>query len=200
MARDAFYFLVPILLLATLAFWLEWGVVWVCLIILASFVAFFFRDPERKIPDQPKAILSPADGKVLQIKETDQGLRLSIFLSVFNVHINRAPIAGVMKQVDYRPGRFLLAFDDRASVENEQVVFRIKGAEQEVTFALIAGLVARRIIPWKEVGEEVEKGERIALIRFGSRADIWIPAGYNVRVAEGDAVRGGTTILAAAGR
>lgn len=196
MARDAFYFLVPIGLLALLAFWLGWIWPGAVLAALGAFIAFFFRDPDREVPLHPGTILSPADGKLLQVKRTEQGVRLSIFLSVFNVHVNRAPIAGTLVRSEHRPGRFLLAFDERASVENEQVLMRIEGEEASVDFALIAGLVARRIIPWKKVGTKLEKGERIALIRFGSRADVWIPQGFEVQAAPGDAVRAGTTVLA----
>ena len=195
MAKEACVFLVPLLVLAAAA----WAVGWVYPAIVlfggAAFVAFFFRNPSRTIPGDPRLIVSPADGKVIRVEPQDEGTRISIFLSVFNVHINRAPIQGKITRLSHKKGRFYLAFDERASVENEQVVFTIEG-EHIVTFSLIAGLVARRIVAWKREGEMVSRGERIGLIRFGSRADILIPGDYDVRVTQGDKVRGGTSILA----
>jgi phosphatidylserine decarboxylase len=183
--------------LMALSFYFGWVIPGLLLLLLAAFVAFFFRNPDREIPNDPESIVSPADGKVIQVVRTEDFTRVSIFLSVFNVHVNRAPIDGLVTAVDHRPGRFLLAFDERASVENEQVVFRIRGQKGiEFEFALIAGLVARRIIPWKKVGERVEKGERIALIRFGSRADILIPSSCRTLVSKGESVRAGSSVLA----
>lgn len=192
MARDAYLFLIPLILLAILFLLLGWGYPALLPALLALFVGFFFRDPERRIPEDPMAIVSPADGKVLKVEGRSEGTFISIFLSIFNVHVNRSPVAGRIERCEHRSGKFRLAFDDRASVENEQVIFEIG----DIRFSLIAGLVARRIIPWKEQGDVVRKGDRIALIRFGSRVDMLIPSGVDVDVKPGSRVRGGTSILA----
>lgn len=192
MARDAYLFLIPLLLLTGLCAVPGWYYLALPLALLALFTAFFFRDPDRDIPGDPAAIVSPADGRVLKVEQQPEGLMISIFLSIFNVHVNRAPVGGKIEQCEHRSGKFRLAFDDRASVENEQVIFRIG----DIRFSLIAGLVARRIIPWREEGEEVEKGDRIALIRFGSRVDMLIPQGIEVDVVPGNRVRAGSTVVA----
>jgi len=190
--RDAYLFSLPLFVIAVVC--LVGGVFWAgaIFLVLGGFVAFFFRDPERQIPADPDAIVSPADGKVIRIRTEGEQPVICIFLSVFNVHVNRSPVEGKVTRSEHRKGKFYLAFDDRASVENEQHVFTIG----DVTFALIAGLVARRIIPWRTVGDSVKRGDRIALIRFGSRVDLIVPADAEVVVSEGDRVRGGTSILA----
>jgi len=195
MARDAWYFLVPLILLAGVAF--AFALWWpgLILLLLAGFVVFFFRDPERDVPDGVDSAVSPADGRVIAIEPTEQGHRLSIFLSVFNVHVNRAPIGGEITREEYKKGKFLLAFDARASVENEQLIFTIRG-ERELTFALIAGILARRIVPWKKLGDKVSKGDRIALIRFGSRVDMMLPPDCEVMVRKGEKVYAGRSIIA----
>jgi phosphatidylserine decarboxylase len=196
MAKDAWYFLVPLLLLAALAWFVGW--MWGALVLLGAgvFVAFFFRDPDRAIPADPLAIVSPADGRVIKVQsEAGGGSRLSIFLSVFNVHVNRAPIEGEIIRQEHRPGRFHVASDDRASVENEQLVITIRG-RRDLTFSLIAGIVARRIVPWRNPGDTVGKGDRIALIRFGSRADLMIPADCELSVKPGDRVYAGKSVIA----
>lgn len=191
-AREAFLFPLPLIALAALSLYFGFSIVALVFLILAGFVVFFFRDPEREVPDQEDCILSPADGKVVRIRQEDGRTRISIFLSVFNVHVNRAPVDGRIEQSEHRSGKFYFAFDDRASIDNERHLFRIG----DVSFALIAGLVARRIVPWKKQGEFVRRGDRIALIRFGSRVDLLVPADGEVTVAEGDRVRAGTSILA----
>lgn len=195
MARDAWYFLLPVLLLAGIAF--AFGLLWpgLILLFLAGFVAFFFRDPEREVPTGTESAVSPADGRVIGVEPTGQGLRLSIFMSVFNVHVNRAPIGGEIVRQEYKKGKFLLAFDARASVENEQLVFTIRG-DRELTFALIAGILARRIVPWKKPGDKVNKGDRIALIRFGSRVDMMLPPDCEVLVRKGEKVYAGRSVVA----
>ena len=194
MAKDGFYFLAPLLLAAAAAFYWGWTWAGMALLPLALFVAYFFRDPRRTIPTDPGAIVSPADGKVIRIDEVEGGSNVCIFLSVFDVHVNRAPIGGRIASQEHRPGKFLLAFDDRASVENEQLRIVIRG-EREISFSLIAGLVARRIVPWRKPGDEVERGDKIGLIRFGSRVDILMPAGCRLAVRKGDRVKGGSSIL-----
>ncbi|HLV02251.1 MAG TPA: phosphatidylserine decarboxylase [Acidobacteriota bacterium] len=194
MVKDAYYFIIPLLLLALALFW--WGFLLLPILVLglAVFVGFFFRNPDRVIPNDPDAIISPADGKVVQIAEGPEGARVSIFLSVFDVHVNRAPWGGTIQRQDYHQGRFRLAFDERASVENERVVFTV-GDDRQITFALIAGLIARRIVPWRKVGEIVAKGDRIALIRFGSRADVFLPPECELVARVGDRVRAGSSLI-----
>lgn len=195
MTKDAYYFLSPLALLGFFSLWT--GVWWVPVIflILLAFVAFFFRDPERSIPEDPSAIVSPADGKIIRLDRKGEHLVLSIFLSLFDVHVNRAPIEGTIVQQDYRPGKFKVAYGNRASVENEKVTITIAG-KQKLTFSLIAGIVARRIRLWKNEGAHVHKGDRIGLIRFGSRVDIVFPPQCDIVVSEGDRVYGGISILA----
>ena len=195
MVKDAYYFVIPLLVGAAAC--LYFGVPFVALLLLlpAVFVAYFFRNPDREIPTDPNLVVSPADGKVIRVTPQDGVTRVSIFLSVFDVHVNRAPIAGRLVRQVYVPGRFHLAYDDRASVENERLELTIENGHR-IDFTLIAGLVARRIVPWKKEGEVVEKGDRIALIRFGSRVDIDLPADCEVLVKQGDRLRGGSSGVA----
>lgn len=196
MVKDAFLFILPLAGICAAAFYFGLTLLALFCFILLLFVAFFFRDPGREIPADPDSIVSPADGRVIKIEKMDSGLtRISIFLSVFDVHVNRAPIGGKLVRQTYHPGRFHLAFDDRASVENERLVLTIQN-ERRVTFSLIAGIVARRIIPWIKEGELVTKGDRIALIRFGSRVDIDLPEDCELAVEKGDRVRGGSSTIA----
>jgi len=195
MAKDGWYFIVPLILVAVALWFLGWPVAAGILIFLAGFVAFFFRDPDRVIPADSRAVVSPADGKVIRIQpEADGSTRLSIFLSVFNVHVNRAPIEGQIVRQDYRPGKFFIASDERASIQNEQLVITIRG-ERELSFALIAGIVARRVVPWKKPGDAVNKGDRIALIRFGSRVDMILPENCGLVAKKGDRVYSGRSII-----
>lgn len=195
MTKDAYPFLIPLLFLTALFIWNE--VLWLSAVffILSAFVAYFFRNPKRSIPDDPDVIVSPADGKVIRLERQGDQWNLSIFLSIFDVHVNRAPIEGAIVRKDYRPGKFRLAFDERASVENEKVTITIEG-ERKLTFSLIAGLVARRIRVWKNEGDHVKKGDRIGLIRFGSRVDVSFPPECDIVVTKGDRVYGGSSVLA----
>jgi len=184
------------MLVAAVLWFLGWPLGTGILIAVAGFVVFFFRDPDRVVPADSQAVVSPADGRVIRIQlEADGSTRLSIFLSVFNVHVNRAPIEGKIVRQDHRPGKFFIASDDRASVQNEQMVITIRG-ERELSFALIAGIVARRIVPWKKPGDAVNKGDRIALIRFGSRVDMILPANCGLLAKKGDRVYSGRSIIA----
>ncbi len=195
MAKDGYYFIAPLLFLAAVSLYFGLTSIVIVLLCLGLFVGFFFRDPERRIPEEVDAIVSPADGKIVRIDVDEKGSMVCIFLSVFDVHINRAPIGGVISKRDHQPGRFLVAYDDRASVENERLELCISG-DRELTFRLIAGIVARRIVVWRRQGDRVEKGDRIGLIRFGSRVDILLPPDCEVGVKEGDRVSGGSSILA----
>ena len=178
--------------------WLE--VIAAVLLLLSVFVLYFFRDPERNVPADPDAVVSPADGRVTVVvpEELDgrTGRRISIFLSVFDVHVNRAPVSGTIESLEYRRGGFHGALFERASAENEQNVIRMKTPRGDMVFKQIAGLIARRILFWKERGEAVAMGERVGMIRFGSRCDVWLPAAAQIVVGPGDVVRGGATILA----
>lgn len=193
-------------------FFAEWEVVPWLTLALSIFILAFFRDPKRASPAGDGLILSPADGLVSQITEVrlprqltgDGGLegetaiRVSVFMSVFDVHINRTPVAGVVRRIAYVPGAFLNADLDKASEENERQYFIVEKADgTKVGFTQIAGLVARRIIAFVAEGAAVSTGERIGLIRFGSRVDVFLPAGYQPQVIKGQRAVAGETVLAA---
>jgi phosphatidylserine decarboxylase len=191
--RDAYRFLVPLAFLAVLAFFLGLIAAGLFVTALFAFVAFFFRNPTRTIPGDPGTIVSPADGKVVRVERVGNVTRMSIFLSLFNVHVNRSPIAGRIKAVDYRPGKFLVAFNDKASTDNERNIVMVSDGRITIVFTQIAGIVARRIVFWKKAGDTVAKGELVGLIRFGSRVDVLFPAGTEATVTVGDRVKGGST-------
>ncbi len=164
--------------------------------VLAVFCLWFFRDPDRVIPPGDVAV-SPADGKVVLIKRTPQFTRVCVFLNVFDVHVNRAPIAGKITAVTYKQGKFLVASKEAASLENEMNTITIDGHGTVVKFSQIAGLIARRIVCYKKPGDFVTAGERVGLIKFGSRVDIEFGPEWEIRVAEGQRVSAGSSILAA---
>ncbi len=168
--------------------------------VLAAFMAFFFRDPEREVPTDPNLVVAPADGRVTRVKSVDSGSEasatlVSIFLSPLDVHINRAPIAGKITNVSFVNGKFLMATNEKASLVNEQNALTIEGEKITVVCKQIAGILARRIVCWKHVGERVALGERFGLIKFSSRTDVLLPETVQVLVLEGNRVRGGTTII-----
>jgi phosphatidylserine decarboxylase len=200
MVKEGYYFGLPLLVLGVAAYLGQWTVLAVVLVLLALFVFSFFRDPERVIPSEPGAIVSPGDGRVVVVTDEDDGgrpgKRISIFLAVWNVHVNRAPAAGVITRMEYRPGKFLAAMRERASVENEQNVFTLSTDAGEMVFKQIAGLIARRVVSWKKEGERVARGERIGLVRFGSRVDVWVPKEAEILVRLGENVKGGSSVLA----
>ena len=170
------------------------------LLSVAVFMAYFFRDPRRVVPKEPGLIVSPADGRVTRVEKlsTDEGQSptvVSIFLSPFDVHVNRSPIAGTVIDVTYTKGRFTSATSDRASLLNEQNALTIKGEELTVVCKQIAGVLARRIVCWKRPGDELGLGERFGLIKFGSRTDLVLPSGVEVCVGVGARVRGGVTVI-----
>lgn len=167
--------------------------------LLTVAVASFFRDPRRHVPSNPELILSPADGRVVRIAAADGAggaSCVSIFLSVFNVHVNRAPVAGRVTDIRYTPGSFVPAFRHKASELNEQNLITLATDRGEVAVKQIAGLIARRIRCWKRTGDPVAQGERIGFITFGSRVDLYLPVGAELKVTEGERVRGGTTVIA----
>jgi phosphatidylserine decarboxylase len=192
-ATDAYRFLIPLAILTGLAFWLGFNIVGFVILALFLFVVFFFRNPPRRISDDPRVIVSPADGKVVRLERVGNVTQMSIFLSLFNVHVNRSPIAGRIEAVDYRPGKFLAAFNPAASRENERNTIMVSDGRINIVFSQIAGVAARRIVFWKKVGDEVQKGELIGLIRFGSRVDVLFPAGTEATVKVGDRIRGGSS-------
>jgi phosphatidylserine decarboxylase len=192
-APDAFRFLIPLIVLTAASFGMGWIAIGVFLLFLTSFVAFFFRNPHRTIPQDPSIIVSPADGKVVKIDRVGNVTKVSIFLSLFNVHVNRSPIAGSIEALDYRKGKFKAAYNHAASLENERNTIMVSDGRIKIVFIQIAGVVARRIVFWKHLGDRVEKGDLVGLIRFGSRVDILFPAGTEVTVAIGDRVRGGSS-------
>ena len=191
--RDAFRFLVPLCISAVFAFALGLYLAAVLVIGLAAFVAFFFRNPKRHIPPDPRVIVSPADGRVVKVERVGNVTKLSIFLSIFDVHVNRSPIAGRIEAIDYKRGKFKAAWNHAASVENERNVIMVAQGDLKLVFTQIAGLLARRIVCWKKVGDTVTKGELIGLIRFGSRVDVLFPAGAEATVQPGMRVRGGSS-------
>jgi phosphatidylserine decarboxylase len=173
-----------------------WGVTGAGLVLTVG-VALFFRDPERSIPQTPETIVSPADGRVMEIvPENAQTQRISIFLSLWDVHINRAPYGGVVQSVVYTPGAFLAAYRQEASLVNEANTVTIAEHGREFIVKQIAGVLARRIVCRVRPGDTLEKGQRYGLIRFGSRTDLLLPATAEIAVQVGDVVRGGETILA----
>src|SRR6266702_2958354 len=182
--RDAFKFLLPLLTAMAAAFWLRWAAAGIFLLLLTAFVAFFFRNPKRKIP---------ADGRVVNVERVGNVTKLSIFLSIFDVHVNRSPMRGRVEAIDYRRGKFRAAFNHAASIENERNIIMIGQGNVKLVFTQIAGLVARRIVCWKRVGDFVDKGELVGLIRFGSRVDVLFPAGTEATVEKGARVRGGAS-------
>jgi phosphatidylserine decarboxylase len=200
MVKEGYTFGLPLLVLGGVFYLLQWNIVAVVAVLLALFVFSFFRDPERVIPTEGGAVVSPGDGRVVVVTEEDNagrpGKRLSIFLAVWNVHVNRSPAAGTIAKLEYRPGKFLAAMREQASVENEQNVFTLSTEAGEIVFKQIAGLIARRVVSWKKQGDKVARGERIGLVRFGSRVDLWVPKEAEILVRTGESVKGGSSVLA----
>ena len=200
MIKDGYKFALPPFVLGLLALVPGWYWLAGILLLLGAFVLYFFRDPERTIPSDPSIIVSPADGHVMEVLdeplEGQPGQRISIFLSVFDVHVNRSPVAGTIRRIEYRKGRFYAAMRGRASAENEQNMFRIASPQGDVVFKQIAGWIARRILCWKSEGDQVARGERVGMIRFGSRVDVWVPPGVEILVRRGQKVAGGSSVLA----
>ena len=170
------------------------------LIFLALFVFYFFRNPDRRIPMEPGVVVSPADGRVVVVKDEQNvgrpGKRVSIFLAIWNVHVNRAPAAGTITRLEYKPGKFMAAWAESASLDNEQNVFTLASEYGEIVFKQIAGWVARRVVSWKKTGDTVGRGELVGLVRFGSRVDLWLPDGAEMAVKVGDHVKGGSSVIA----
>ena len=183
----------------------SWGL-WLAafvLLLLALWVAYFFRDPERTGDRGPSLVVSPADGKLIMITEVDEpsfiqgrAVRLSIFMNVFNVHVNRYPVDGVVRYVHYNKGKFFNAAAEKSSLENEQMSVGIDTGRHRILVRQIAGLIARRIVTYSKVGETVKQGDRMGIIRFGSRVDVFLPVNSTLRAKIGDITVAGVTILA----
>jgi phosphatidylserine decarboxylase len=198
--RDGIVYVVVPAALMLVSFLLGFWPVGLLFGILSAFMAFFFRDPKRQPPVDKDVVVAPADGRVTRVKQIDEGspgsaTLISIFLSPLDVHINRSPIAGRITDVSYTRGKFLMATDDKASLVNEQNALTIEGEKITVICKQIAGILARRIVCWKQPGERVALGERFGLIKFSSRTDILLPESVDVLVTEGMRVKGGTTVI-----
>jgi phosphatidylserine decarboxylase len=201
MVKDGIFYAFGLAVAAAILWFLTHSIALLAVpVLLAMFFLWFFRDPSRKIPTEPGLVVSPADGLVTAAErvETKAGsrLRLSIFLSVFDVHVNRTPVAGTVTAVEYRKGQFKNAMSQESSVLNEQTMVVVDAGAYEVSFKMIAGLLARRIVCKVKVGDVLERGQRIGLIKFGSRVDVLLPADAELKVAKGTRVKGGSTILA----
>src|SRR2546423_2461667 len=201
MVKEGFYFGLPPLAVGLLAFGLHWRITGIALVLLAALVFSFFRDPERVIPTEPGAVVSPADGRVVVVTDETHdgrpGKRISVFLAIWNVHVNRSPADGTIARMNYCPGKFAAAMRECASSENEQNVISLSTPAGEIIFKQIAGLIARRVVCWKKQGDVLRRGERIGLGRFGSRADLWLPTDSGILVKVGDPVKGGSSGLGA---
>ena len=200
MVRDGYYYGGVLLAAGVLVGWLTspgWAVI---PMLLAAFFLWFFRDPDRTIPSDPGSVVSPADGKVTEVAtvtlDGKTWKRISIFLNVFNVHVNRSPLSGIIRGAHYQTGKFLNAMNPACGDCNEQNTVTIEDGGQRVIFKQIAGLLARRIVFTKKIGDHVRRGERVGLIKFGSRTDIFLDPAAEIAVRVGDHVKGGSSILA----
>lgn len=201
-AAEGWPFIVPLAIVTAMLFALGWRHTAIVSLVLTLFVLFFFRDPERTVPEGEDLVVSPADGKVIVIKDITEPTflkqemkQISIFLSVFNVHVNRAPISGTVEVVTYNPGKFHVASVDKASLENEQTAMVIASGKDKILVKQIAGLIARRIVCYARPGDTITTGERYGLIRFGSRVDIFLPRTAEIKVKLGDRVKGAQDVI-----
>ncbi len=200
MVRDGYFYAAPLIAAAFLIGWLTNPAWAIFPLLLAAFFLWFFRDPERRIPQEAGAVVSPGDGKITDVSPVTSGrnklTRISIFLSVFNVHVNRSPIAGTISEIRYQRGKYLNAMNQASAEENEQNIVTVEGEGQTVVFKQIAGLLARRIVFHPKVGDRLERGQRVGLIKFGSRVDVLLDATAALQVKVGDRVQGGASVLA----
>ena len=196
MVRDGIYYAVALISAGVLVALVAGPLYALPLWLVAAFCLYFFRDPEREVPDGPVAV-SPADGKIVAVRaEAPDLTRVSIFLNIFDVHVNRSPIAGTIASVDYHKGRFLVASREEASAQNEQNSVTVQGHGTRVVFRQIAGLIARRIVFDKKRGDTVTAGERVGLIKFGSRVDVFLGPEWELQVRAGERVKAGSSVLA----
>jgi phosphatidylserine decarboxylase len=203
MVKEGYTFGIPPLILGLIAFAFRTPIAYLSgtlLVFLGLFVFSFFRNPDRVVPADPGLVVSPADGRVVVVKDEENrgrpGKRVSIFLAIWNVHVNRAPAGGVIQQLDYKPGKFMAAWAESASLDNEQNIFRMQSEAGDIEFKQIAGYIARRVVAWKKAGDTVARGERVGLVRFGSRVDLWLPETAELLVKVGEMVYGGSSVVA----
>lgn len=201
-AAEGWPFIVPLVIVTFLLFIFGWKNVAAGVLILTLFVLFFFRDPERSVPEGKDLVVSPADGKVIVIKDIYEPSylkqdvqQISIFLSVFNVHVNRSPVGGTVALVKYNPGTFNVASADKASLDNEQTAMIIATGTRKILVKQIAGLIARRIVCYAKPGDMIKAGQRYGLIRFGSRVDIFLPKDAEIKVKVGDHIKGAQDVI-----
>ncbi len=199
-AREGLLYILTPAIVAIVLLALGYWYIALIFLLVALFMAYFFRDPKREPPQDSNAVVSPADGLVTRVSTLDpanetSSTLISIFLSPLDVHINRSPIAGRITNVSYTKGKFLMATDEKASLVNEQNALTIEGDKITIVCKQIAGILARRIICWKQAGDRLSLGERFGLIKFSSRTDVLLPAGVEVLVTQGMRVRGGVTVI-----
>lgn len=202
-AMPGIKFVVAAILITGMFFCFGWNVMGVICLGLTVFIGWFFRDPDRNVPEGEDILVSPADGKVIIVQRLAQCeyldepcQKVSIFMNVFNVHVNRIPLDGIVEKVQYNPGKFINASFDKASVHNERNALVVKADNgKSFVFVQIAGLIARRIVNRVATGERVKKGDRYGMIQFGSRLDLYLPLAFDVRVAVGDKTSAGSTII-----
>jgi phosphatidylserine decarboxylase len=199
MVRDGIPFVAVPAALAIVPMLFGYWIVTIPFLVVALFMAYFFRDPRRTVPSTPGIIVAPADGRVTRVRtaarDSETESLVSIFLSPLDVHVNRAPIAGTIEKIEYKSGRFLMATNERSRDENEQNSLTIVGDGISLKCSQIAGILARRIVCWKREGDRVECGERFGMIKFGSRTDLVLPKTVEILVREGMHVRGGVTVI-----
>lgn len=203
LAAEGWIFILPVIILAALALLLQWYIAAIILGAVAAFLLNFFRDPARRGSERHIDVLSPADGTVVQIKDVEDGAiwpgltkQVSIFMSVFDVHVNRAPITGRIVHYRYNPGKKIAAFAEKSSLENEQNLVVIESPHAVVAFKQIAGLLARRIVFDRKEGDRVVRGERVGMIKFGSRVDLFLPPSAKINVKLRDKTKVGLTVIA----
>jgi phosphatidylserine decarboxylase len=202
-ASEGWPFIIPLAVVTAFLFAMDWKNTGIVALVLTLFVLFFFRDPERNIPQSRDFVVSPADGKVIVVKDIFEPTylkqdvkQISIFLSVFNVHVNRSPIDGTVELVKYNPGKFHVASVDKASLDNEQTAMVVASGQYKILVKQIAGLIARRIVCYAKAGDAIKRGDRYGLIRFGSRVDIFLPKSAEIKVKPGDRIKGARDIIA----
>ncbi len=200
-AKDAFLYIIS-LIIVSIIFYLIYIPLSIISLVLLAFVIFFFRNPSRKVPEGSNLVVSPADGRVMSVSEiyepsflNSRAIKVTIFLSVFNVHINRSPISGTVKYAAYREGKFLPAFKTHASEINERNTIGIEGNGIKVLVHQITGLIARRIVCWVKEGQQLDIGERFGLIKFGSCTEIVLPLNIEIKVKPGDKVKGAKSVI-----
>lgn len=201
-ASEGWPFIIPLAIVTALLFAFGWKNTAFVSLALTLFVLFFFRDPERPVAEGAGVVVSPADGRVIVVKDVyeptylkQEVKQISIFLSVFNVHVNRAPVEGTVEVVKYNPGKFHVASVDKASLDNEQTAMVIANGQRKILVKQVAGLIARRIVCYAKPGDAIKKGERYGLIRFGSRVDIFLPKDAELKVKVGDRVKGARDVI-----